>query len=404
MSHRTKTVLKVALPLLTLLIAAGVAAWLIRTKPKPKRQQTGELATPVRLYTLAPSRETLMVEAAGTVIPAQQVQVLPQVAGQVVDMDERMAPGGRFAANEPMVRIDPRDYEFALAQRQSQLANARFELAQEKGRQAVAEEEWQLLGDGLSTSEEGRALALRQPQIERAKASLEAARNAVAEAELNLERTRLRAPFNATVQTESVDIGQTVGPNSPIATLTGTDTYWVQASVAVEHLSALSRDPESGYAGTPAWVTHQTGQGDIRRQGTVLRLLADLDQAGRMARLLIAIDDPLDLRNNGTKPPLLLGAFVQVELEGRNLENVFKVPAEALREGDQLWFMTDEQRLRIEKVAVIKRGADEVLLTGPQAGEQLVVSRIGAPVAGMLLQPLKDASSANDTAQAEGSP
>jgi hypothetical protein len=119
-----------------------------------------------------------------------------------------------------------------------------------------------------------------------------------------------------------------------------------------------------------------------------LRLAADLEEQGRLARLLVEVDDPLGLQAPQEKAPrLFIGSYVRVEIDGRKLEAVATVERSLLRDGDQVWLMDSENRLEIRPVTVAFRSRDTVLVAGGLVpGERLVVSDLGGPVAGMRLR------------------
>ena len=396
-----KRIVQIFLPILVILGAIAIAVLLFMTRRVPEREPEKESVVLVNVESVSSSRERVFIEAGGTVLPAQSVELKPQVGGVVIFRAENLEPGGFFKAGEEMLRIDPRDYEFALARQRAELARSSFELTQEKGQRAVAQREWELLGQELETSPEGRDLALRIPHLQRAEASLDAARNSVAQAELNLERCVIRAPFNAMIRMENVDPGQLVNTQTTIASLTGTDLYHVQAAIPVERLASIRLPNVSGEGGAPVHIIHTSGETSVTRDGRIIRLLPDLEQSGRMARILIAVDDPLGLKG-GADLPLLLNAYVKVKIEGVPLENVMVLSPSSLREGNRVWVMTDEGRLDIREVNPVWREEERVLVDqGLRPGERVVTSRIGTPIPGMKLA-LTDAPEPVKSAAATG--
>jgi len=187
---------------------------------------------------------------------------------------------------------------------------------------------------------------------------------------------------------EAVDVGQTVGPQSPIATLAGIERFWVQVSIPVAHLRQLDIPGTNTPAerGSVARVIHELADGtSIEHAGYAVRLLGSVDERGRMAQLMIAVDDPLALRVPAAERPLplLLGSYVDVELEGRTLHDVIPIPRQALHDGDRVWVVDGDGRLRGRKVEVAWRERERVLVSdGIAAGEQVVVTPLAAPTEG----------------------
>jgi RND family efflux transporter MFP subunit len=382
--------LKVILPILVLAAGAAAAVTLIRTRPRAARTPPRAAATLVEVITASKGSEQVVVEAMGTVVPAKAVVVQPQVTGRIVEQSPKLLPGGLFKKDEVIARIDPRDYELAVQQQKAAVQRATFELKVEEGRQVVAKREWNLLESDLAESEAGRALALREPQLETAKAALAAARSGLEQATLSLERTTIRAPFNALVKEEFIDLGQLVAPQTRLATLIGTDEYWVQVSIPMDRLQWVAIPGINADAGATAEVLHAVGpEMALERAGRVVRLLGDLDPVGRMARVLVAVDDPLGLaaESNDGAMPLLIGAYVRVLIEGPVLDDVVVVPRRALREGDRVWVMNADDRLEIREANIVWRREDDVILReSVEEGEQIIVSSIVTPVPGLTLR------------------
>ena len=295
-----------------------------------------------------------------------------------------------------MVRIDSRDYEAQVAARKDQVVQAELRLKQEKARQAIAREEWELLGSSIPADKANQELALRIPQIESAKAALAAAQNALSKAELDLERCTVRAPFNSLVLRENIDPGQVISPQMEIAVLAGTDQYWVQVSVPMEYLPWIEI-PKEDEEGSHVNILQKTGGKNIIRKGHVIRLLGDLDPNGRLARLLISIDDPLNLKNDKDQLPLLLGSYVTVDIAGKTMKDIMVIPRDAIRNLDGeaeskypdskgVWVMDSDDRLHIEPVDIVWREKGSVLVkTELKNGVRLVTSDIPTPLRGMKL-------------------
>jgi multidrug efflux pump subunit AcrA (membrane-fusion protein) len=202
---------------------------------------------------------------------------------------------------------------------------------------------------------------------------------------LDLERTQIRASFNAMVRSKSVDIGSQVTPQEPLAEMVGTDNYRIQVSMPLDRLEWIQTPSQTGDPGSKVRIIY--GQGH-ERSGQVVRLLGDLATEGRMARILVEVADPLGL-NASTKDrtPLLIGEYVRVEIQGRKLDGVFEIPRTALRDHSSVWLVGKNQTLEIRKVRAIWRDPEIVLLKDAlKPGEHLIISDLAAPVTGMMLR------------------
>lgn len=377
MSERTVSKPVAAIVSFSLIAVAIVAAIvLVITKPKAEKVLPPKRAELVHVEPLERTDETVVLRLTGTVTPAKQVLLRPRVSGEVVSMAPGFIDGGLIAAGEAMLTIDPIDYELALAQSESALEKARFDYKIELGRQDVAKREWELLKPEGEVSDLEKELALRTPHLSASKAALQAAEANLAKARLDLERTRIKAPFNAVVLSRNTNLGSQAAPQDVLAELAGIDSYWVTASVPVDRIRWI----------TIPGSTARIYAGDHRvREGTVIRLLGDLEEKGRMARVLIEVKDPLAQQpENSGKKPLLLGEYVRADIAGSVLDQVFSIPRNALRENSQVWLVTSTNTLAVRPVEVLWRDADRVLVAdGLNAGDALIVSDITAPIPGM---------------------
>jgi RND family efflux transporter MFP subunit len=420
-----RRVLRALIPLGVVGVGVLIYVAFVQTAPTPKRTKTPSRGVLVEVETVDARSHRVVVEAQGTVMAAQAVDLVPEVAGKVVWVSDRLVPGGRVREGEPLLRVDSRDYRIAVRQRSADVSAAELALEQEQSRKRVAAREWQLLEDDVSQVDEaGRLLALRQPFVENAEVAVDAAESALQKARLDLSRTTLRAPFDALIQSETVERGQVVGPNAPVASLVGTNVFWVQASVPVDALPWLrfaddgtaggdgggDDDADAGLrdevrGGSFARVVQEAGRARQEREARVLRLLGDLDPVGRMARVIVEVPNPLggppppastggaetEGDPDGSAPtpglPLLVGSYVTVEMEGPAVDDVIEVPRVALREGQTVFVMTDENTLDIRDVRLLWRRESSVLVDeGLRSGDRIVVSRIPSPVEGMKLR------------------
>ncbi|GJM23210.1 MAG: hemolysin D [Planctomycetota bacterium] len=387
-----KRLLRKLTPWIVLLLGGACTWWLLATAPTQDKGDPVPLVPRVAVQPLTPVTRAVSIEAFGTVSPSHQVDLAPQIEGSVIAMHPSLAPGGLVSEGDELLRIDPSDYDIALAAAEARQAQAQADLELELGRGVVARREWERFADVLETvSEEQRsaALALREPQLKRAESVLAAARNAVDNARLQLTRTSLRAPFDAVVLSETVELGRRLSPATPALRLVGVDSYWVTASVPLGRAARLPFDGAAVHA--PVIVELETGMGDrVQREGRFLRRLPDLEAQGRMARVLVAVDDPLGL-SDPDQPVLPLGAYVRLELPAGEISDVYEAPREALRENDQVWVRDADGRLRFRTVHVAWRGDDSVLLRGDfEAQDELIVSYLSDPLPGLALDVRRD--------------
>jgi RND family efflux transporter MFP subunit len=376
-----------AIPPLAVALVAGVAVtYLMNTSSHAKRGKPTREARLVEVVTIQPGTVQLALEAWGTVAPARQIDLQAQVAGKVRQISENLEPGAYVDQGAQLVRIDAADYELAVRQRKADLVKTQADLTLEAGKGAVAKQEFALLKQASNPSKEQRSLMLREPQQDTARASVAAAEAALAAAELDLLRTRIPAPFNALVMERQVDQGARVAVGGNLATLVGTDSFWVELAVPAASLRWINL-PGADSSGSTVKLYQEKVWGEGRyREGQVIRLRGDLDEKGRMARLLVTVPDPLALHDPG-QDRLLIGAFVRGEIAGRELRDVLALERSWLRDGDALWVMDTEGKLAIRQPEVIYRGVDQVYARGGLLpGDRIVTSELSVAVEGMPLR------------------
>lgn len=391
MAEHSSRIMRIFLPLLVLALAGLAALLLVVTRPQPVQQERADIGVLVEVQQIQRRPHQLKVYAQGTVEPFRTVTVQPRISGRIIWLHDELIAGGLLRENEPFLRLDRRDYRLARQSSRTALARAESDLALEEGRQQTAALEWRMFAD--KTGDGGREnLALRLPQLKAAKAAVAAARVELDRAELDLERAELRTPFGAVVVEEKAALGSLLTPQSEFALLAATDRFRIRVAVPVGKLPEIAIPGLNAEKGSAVVVRHDMGEEVVEKEGRVIRLLPDIETNGRMARLLVEVLDPLNLTaQDSGRPsrglPLLLGAYVDLEIVVPGERELFEIPRSALHNGNQVYLYSAEQSLAIREVDIAWRRPDSVLIDeGLEDGETIVVSRLAAPVAGMKLR------------------
>lgn len=384
-------ILHFLLPLIALACGIAITIYLLETKPQAKPRKRPPSATLVEIQEAKSGPQQTVLHAMGEIVPAREVDLKPLVSGEIIEMDNDFMPGGFYSAGQTLVKIDPTDYQLAVQQLQSETTKADSDLLLEMGYQRIAEKEFALLGEEVSDEE--KALILRVPQLEKLQAIQTSARAGLAKAKLDLDRTQVRAPFNSVVSDRKVDRGALVGGTTVLAHLVGTDQFWLRLTLPVEQLSWVDIPTTGDTVGSTVRIYPQGNAGSKSyRLGHVIRLEASLEDQGRMAQLLVAIDDPLSRKaENAGKPLVLLGSYVRAEIIGKTISSGIKVARSHLRDGNTVWLMSESGMLDIRKVDVLFRDREQVIINGGvHEGERIVVSSLASPIAGIPLKVTED--------------
>ncbi len=373
--------------LIILLTATGITVIIFLTEPVAEREgATKETAMLVEVAQTQKGNYRPVFKVTGTVVPDQDIMLSSRVSGEIINLSPAFVPGGFVKKGQVLLQIDPADYEIALALRESELAQAKADLNIEMGRQNIARQDYQLLEDTIAGV--NRTLVLREPQLKAVKSRVDAARAAVQQAELDLERTKIKAPFDAHILDRNANIGSMVSPGEELGRLTGIDHYWVVATVPLPQLKWLEFPDETHERGSEVKIRNRTAwQEDEFRTGYVKRLVGSLEDQTRLARVIITVPDPLNRMNNPVEgPELILGAFMEASVKASELRNVFRVSRNHIRKENTVWIMQGDS-LQMREVDILLQDAEySYIKEGLTENENIVMTNLSTVVEGARLR------------------
>lgn len=310
----------------------AVSWFFMATKPVSMRKRAETTRFAVNVLEVSVGEAPVQIRALGTIRPYQETNINARVSSQVVFLSENSDIGAIVKKDEVLVKLDADTYVNTLRLKKSDLAKAKAAYELEMGQQSVAKAEAEQLKQ-LSSSFIGEViisdLALRAPQLAQAKADVEAAEAAVKMAQLDVDYTTIKAPYNSMVTERNVSVGSLTNTQDNLMTLVGIDEYRIEAAVAIDKLTSLNLKKN---ANSKVQITTSTG---VVREGRIIRHVASLDSATRMGRILISIPDPLGIKNNA--PALILGDHAEVVFKAGTLENSVIVPRRALQPNDSVF-------------------------------------------------------------------
>ena len=370
-------------PIVIIVVGFGLAGIIATTGPKLEQQPPPSRAPLVRTWKAHSQTVQLSSITYGTVMPRTESDLIPEVSGRIISISPAMVSGGFFRKDELLLKIDPLDYEVALEQARAGLASARSELTN-----ANRAHDRQLdLAKRQSASQSQQDDALNRLHF--AQASLREARARLSLAERDIARTSISAPYDGRVRSERVDVGQFVTRGSPIANLYATDVAEVRLPIHDEELAYLKlplNGEESTHHPTVILRARFAGE-DHTWEGQVVRTEGELDPQTRMVNVIVQVDAPYELFGN--RPPLAVGLFVQAEIIGNRVDHVFVLPRSALQANEQVYVISNENRLQFRDVEIIRIVAEDVYITGGlTAGESICLSTIDHAIEGMLVRPV----------------
>lgn len=376
-------ILRTILTLLILAAGGAVSYYFIANPAKTERK--AEQETPKVFVEIQPvilGAHPVIVDVLGRVAPARDTALKARISGEVIETSPSFIPGGFFEKGEEILKIDPADYELDLQMQRAALKQARAALNLEQGRQKIAQDELKIIEQSTGQKIENNDLALRKPQLAQIKADIEASRAELNQAELNLQRTSIKAPFNALIVTRDTNLGNVVSTQDTLATIVETDTFWVLGEVAIQDLRFLDIPKTIEDKGSDVEIVLGDGRGI--RMGEILKVSSTLDEQSRLAEVIVAVDDPLLLQTQETTEyPLVLRDFVRMRLIGKTLRNAAKISPSLLRRNNTVWLERDG-KLVIQPITITYQDRDFIYVSGGlNNGDKIITSNIVTPVDGM---------------------
>lgn len=362
------------------------AQWLLDTAPKAERKSRERVARLVDVTAVTTETQGPIIEAWGEVQPARILVVRPEITGTVTWVHPDVVMGGRLNEGEVVARFDNRDLSLAVSRAEAEIAGIEARILIEKGQGAVGRRELSRLSRNLT--DEQKDLVLRKPQMAQLEAELASARSNLEQARIALSKTEVRVPFDGVIISESVAPGAVISQGSEAATFVASDVFEVLLAVPVAALEWI--DPNSGQFLTI--YQENVRQSNSERMGQLVRLSSELSDTGRMVELVAEVPDPLGMSYvNAGKPPLLLGSFVKVAIEGRKIDGAVSLDRALLRDNDTVWVMGADDTLEVRPVDVAWRGADTVLIeSGLESGDRVITTPLSTVAPGMALRTRAD--------------
>jgi len=372
-----KRIIRFFLPLLILLGAIAIGASLIASGPEAKRQRPQTPPPTVEVLTLEPRSYRIQVSSRGTISPRTESTLVAEAAGRIIQVSDNFFNGGFFEKGHLLLQIDDRDYQNAAIIARAEVAQRQLALAEERARSEQARRDWEQFQLDTPPS----ALVLREPQLENAEAALNAARARLHQAQLNLERTRILAPYAGRILTKEVDVGQYITPGTRLARIYASDALEVRLPLTDDQLRYLSlpeqfRDSSDIKSTTaPVEFTLNFAGETYTWAGSLVRTEGSIDINSRQLYVVARIDDPYQQHPN--RPQLKIGQFVEARIAGSQLEDVFVIPRQAIHQERTVHIITPERQLERRDLDILWRDTEHLVAGGPlQAGEQISLTRL----------------------------
>ena len=370
-------------PILIILIGSFFAFVISVSSPKPQKGIELPKPTPVFYEVISKKDITLKILTNGEVKPLNEINLISQVSGQIVEAANEFVDGGIIKAGSPLVWIDDRDYKLAVISAESRVAQASKLLEREIAESELAKNDWEELGIG-----EASPLTLRIPQLKEAEAAEKAALADLEKAKLNLERTVVKLPFQGIIRQKKTGVGQFVGTGSILATAFSTEEVLIALPLTDTELSylglPLAYEEETVFSGPKVNFYSLVSNKNSEWTGRIVRTAGSIDPLTRLVYVYAEVINPYQ-----QSPPLAIGMFVDAVIEGKTIKDGFLIPNSAINNNSKIYIINKSDNLEIREIEVLGTENDNVIIKGEiSEGERVVVSPLNNAKNGMALKPI----------------
>jgi RND family efflux transporter MFP subunit len=309
----------------------------------------------VETVVVEPGPVPVTIQSRGIVTPRRNIELVTEVSGRVIWVDPGFLQGEEVTEGQLLLRIDPIDYEVAVSDARASLASAELSLAEVK-------------------------VVVMKAAIEEAEARVEAAKDRLRQAEIDLANTEIRAPFDAVVDVKRVGLGQYVQTGTPVMKLLSTGIAEVRLPLLASDVPFVKYGQDEQGNWHELTLTATFGNVQHSWRARLARLERRVDEETRVFFLVAQVDRPYDLSLHSHI--LAMGLFVEATFEGAPIPEAVRLPRSALHNGGSVYVVRDGKLLR-RTVKLLRSEGESVIVSGLEAGDPVVVSRLDLMTNGM---------------------
>jgi len=343
---------------------------LVQTAPKATKASSPKIALVVETKSFTPDVQKVFINTYGRINAKNKSAIVSEVNGKVLYISDKLIPGSEVKKGEVLIKIDSTNYKSVAEQKKASVKNAEAALLLEEGRVDVAKKEVELLSKVLPEGKDS-PLALREPQLAQAKATLESAKADYAKALKDLERCSIKAPYDGVIESKNISLGEYATSSKELFSIVGSGEFWIEADV---------RDEDIKFIDFGQSVAHITPVGsDMQIEGKVVGQIPSVDAKTQKSRVLVQMDTQV----------LLDGMFANVQIEGKDIANSVKLPYSLIRDGSVVW-LEDNGSLRYKDINILFKGDEFVITDSLGKDESVVLTNLNSPAEGIAIKPKED--------------
>lgn len=378
-------VIQGVIALVVVIIAVVVAKHYTTNSVVPMQRTRTDSGVLVEVVTVKKQPHTVEITGTGQVQASKTQTLRSEANGRVIWISDNFYPGAKIKKGDVIAKINTDDYAIKLANAKIQLRQREVALFQEEAKGRAASTELDVLQNSMRNtelSEDESSIIRRQPQLQNALADVELAKNTLKQAQLDYDRSIVRAPYDAVVQTASISLGDYVSGSSQLGAIVATDEYWVMLSLNPANVGWLNVGED--LTSLKAQVKYDIGGQTVIREASVKSVQPAVETLGRMVQVLVAVKDPMGEPAN---QPLLIGSFVHTTIFAPEPLDSIELPRAYVREGNYAYVCSEDNKLNLRPLTTPYRTDNYVYVTdGLMDGERVVTTLISSPVEGRKLR------------------
>jgi len=351
-------ILNLALFPVILIIAFLIVKVMISSKPEREIRTPPVIIASVSYIESTAKTITPTISTYGNIRSYYEAQLSAQVTGEIIHISPAFNSGQSVNKGDILVEIDPANYLAIIAKEEASLASAEQALSEENIRSRLAAEDWTRSGRALADATD---LTLRKPQLGAANATVASAKAILQKAQLDLDRTKIRAPYEAIVQSRSASPGNVVNTGSILGTLVAKERAEIRLPLTpnqVKRLTLPLNDSSRSAANSLEATLTTPSQPGVTWTATISRTEPSVDAQNQVIYVVGEIEAPFD----DPQAFLPIGAFVDARIGANPIENAHAVPNTALVEDAYIWLIDENTTLKKQDVTRILSEEDSLIL------------------------------------------
>jgi len=331
-----KPVVKILVPLLILAGAFLLGKFLISTKEEPTSKKPKPALPVVDVLSVKPGTHEPPVISYGTVQSYFQTTVTPEVSGKITEVSQKFRVGEMVKKGDLLAKIDATDFTSALAAQQANMALQERTLAEEAILAKQAAEDWVASGRKLENATD---FVLRKPQLAAAKANISSASESVKKAIVDIERTRITAPYDAVVTARTASVGNLATSQVSLGTLVATEKAEIRLPLTGEQVARITMPGGDQSKETVVTLTSPSKK-DAEWSAVLTRTEPTVDPQNQVTYVIAEIDNPYS-----GAVPLAVGTFVNASIPAASIKDTYKIPEAAVVNDTYVWVISNEEKI-----------------------------------------------------------